>query len=162
MDGQYARDGFSLIELVIVVLILGIVAAVTVPRMSNVASDAETAALARDLRVLGDHAQVLYAKNGHWPNTLFSTQIPNGFEAQLQDGSFSGRPLDGVWAWFGSNPPFGHVGPGIFMWGTMTDDRLSRVQKIDQSLDDGVLETGSVRMTKRSSMYILQLILEET
>ncbi len=65
-------------ELVIVVVIIGIVAAITIPRMSRGASEAGAAALISDLSVMRS-ALLHYAAehNGNYPtdNTTFSSQF---------------------------------------------------------------------------------------
>lgn len=64
-------SGFTLTELVVVILILAILAAIAAPRLMNVAADAEKAAVAADLSAMRD-ALELYAMQhqGKYPGSL--------------------------------------------------------------------------------------------
>jgi len=46
MTARYARKGFTLIEILIVVIILGILAAIVIPQFSNASNDARKSSLA--------------------------------------------------------------------------------------------------------------------
>lgn len=61
------RKGFSLIELVVVVLIVGILAAVAAPRMFNVSGDARENALLHSLGVVRDAIELHKATTGALP-----------------------------------------------------------------------------------------------
>lgn len=78
---QYARRsraGFTLVELVVVVLILGIIAAVAAPRMFDVASDARLHTTMESLNVVRDAIELYHARNGSFPGTdeaTFKTEL---------------------------------------------------------------------------------------
>tara|TARA_R110002111_G_scaffold156555_1_gene223225 strand:- start:124 stop:552 length:429 start_codon:yes stop_codon:yes gene_type:complete len=59
--------GFSLIELVIVILILGILAAVAAPRMFDTATNAEVNTSRQQLSVLRNAIEIARATNGAYP-----------------------------------------------------------------------------------------------
>ena len=70
-DSSPRLDGFTLVELVVVVLMLGIFVAVAVQRFSISARQAEEAALAADLRRMRDALQFYAAEhNGNYPASL--------------------------------------------------------------------------------------------
>ncbi len=71
------RNGFTLIELVVVVLILGILAAVAAPRMFDTATNAKTSAARHSLSVVRDTVQLYRSQNGALPGEL-------GTEADLK------------------------------------------------------------------------------
>ena len=61
------RKGFSLIEMVIVILILGILAAVAAPRMFDTASTAEENTTRQQLAVLRNAIEMHRAQSGAYP-----------------------------------------------------------------------------------------------
>lgn len=61
------RNAFSLIELVVVVLIIGILAAVAAPRMFNTAGDARDNATRASLAVIRDAIELHKSENGSYP-----------------------------------------------------------------------------------------------
>jgi general secretion pathway protein G len=61
------RRGFTLIELVVVVLILGIIAAIAAPKMFDTANDARTNSTRQSLAVVRDAIELHRAQNGSYP-----------------------------------------------------------------------------------------------
>ena len=61
------RAGFSLIELVVVVLILGILAAVAAPRMFDTANTARQNGTKQSLSVIRDAIELYKSQNGSFP-----------------------------------------------------------------------------------------------
>ena len=61
------RKAFTLVELVIVVLVLGIIAAIAAPKMFDTANDARQNATRQSLAVIRDAIQLYRAANGALP-----------------------------------------------------------------------------------------------
>ncbi len=65
-----ARRGFTLIELMIVVAIIGILAAAAVPSFIDATDEARVARIQADLSTVGSAVEIYYAKNGKYPAAL--------------------------------------------------------------------------------------------
>lgn len=74
------RKGFSLIEMVIVILILGIIAAVAAPRMFDTASTAEQNTTRQQLAVLRNAIEMYRARSGIYPQV---NRLPEAMATML-------------------------------------------------------------------------------
>jgi len=69
--GCCARQrAFSLVELVIVIVIIGIVAAIAMPRFSNASRTATARSVAKTLKVINDAAELYQADHGCYPGRI--------------------------------------------------------------------------------------------
>ena len=68
--GIMGQRGMSLLELIIVMAIIGILAAVAVPALKNAPRRAQEAALKQNLRVMRDAIEQHRADKGHYPPSL--------------------------------------------------------------------------------------------
>lgn len=80
MMNRHRRNGFSLIEMVIVILILGIIAAVAAPRMFDTANTAEENTTRQQLAVLRNAIEMYRARSGIYPGT---SELPNAMATML-------------------------------------------------------------------------------
>ncbi len=106
-----ARQGFSLIELVVVVLVMGIIAAVAGPKMFDTASDAKLSATKQSLAVLRDAIELYKAQTGSYPTASISTELApylRGPFPKVETGANAGS--DAVRTHSGSPTPTGTQG----------------------------------------------------
>ena len=74
------KRGFTLVELLVVVLILGALAAIAVPRIMGGATNAKINACKTNVDLINSQIELYYATNGSWPSTLATvTGDPNYF-----------------------------------------------------------------------------------
>ena len=63
------RSAFTLIELLLVMVILGVLAAIVVPKFTNRTEDAKKAAAKQDISALGTALDTFEVDNGRYPTT---------------------------------------------------------------------------------------------
>ncbi len=81
------QTGMSLLELIIVMAIIGILAAVAVPLLKDAPRRAQEATLKQNLRVMRDAIDQHYADKGHYPPSL---------EALVEEEYLRSIPLDPI------------------------------------------------------------------
>ena len=64
------RKGFTLVELLVVVLILGALAAIAVPRISQSAQTAKINACKTNVDLINSQIELYFANTGQWPEDL--------------------------------------------------------------------------------------------
>ncbi len=77
---MHGNRAFTLVELLVVVMILGALAAIAVPRMITGATNAKINACDTNVDLLNSQIELYYANVGQWPAQLSTlTQDPNYF-----------------------------------------------------------------------------------
>ena len=64
------KKGFTLVELLVVVLILGALAAIAVPRIIGGATNAKINACKTNVDLMNSQIEMYYATRGSWPSQL--------------------------------------------------------------------------------------------
>ncbi len=64
---QHLKRAFTLIEILIVVVILGILAAIITPQFASATSDSKAANIKSQLHMFQQQIDLFYARNGHFP-----------------------------------------------------------------------------------------------
>ncbi|MDY2763582.1 type II secretion system protein [Campylobacter sp.] len=91
------KKGFTMIELIFVIVILGILASVAIPRLAATRTDAEIAATVANLRTILSDAASYYAVKGEFGTTVKwkdITNVPLKYPDRLAAGS--GGKNDGI------------------------------------------------------------------
>ena len=138
------RPSFTLIEILIVVVILGVLAAIVIPQFVDVGKDVEQMAFVADVRIFVDAAQRYMLDTGQYLEDSASGTTPMGWEPYIDEAKWvSLTPIGGVWD-FELNS-YGVVsGFGVdFANGGGPDRDDAYMQEIDAVLDDGDLNTGA-------------------
>lgn len=152
-----ARRAFTLVEVLIVVVILGILAAVVVPSFANAVEPSRHSAFATSARAFAQAMQYYRAENGQWPDDGQSGVAPPGTEDILDIDAFqSPTPIGGVWD--GESDPAGlGYGIGVHFDGTGETRDAAYMTLIDELIDDGDLTSGGF-MEFPGNRYYLVLV----
>ena len=94
---MYARNigkkGFTLIEILIVVIILGILAAIVIPQFSNASSDAKKASLRSTVQTLRSQIALYKLQHGDTLPNLSGTGAGNGWPALTASSVYQGTTV---------------------------------------------------------------------
>jgi general secretion pathway protein G len=88
-----ARRGFTLIEILIVVIILGILAAIVIPQFSSASSDAKKASLQSTVQTLRSQIALYKLQHGDTLPNLSGTGAGNGWPALTASSVYQGTTV---------------------------------------------------------------------
>jgi prepilin-type N-terminal cleavage/methylation domain-containing protein len=147
--------GFTLVEILIVVVILGIIAAIVVPGMAGVAKSAEQAAFIRECKIYADAAMVFRVRTGGFLEAPGPGVLPSGFEDYVDGNDWTRpTPIGGLWDCLLDD--LGVVAAiGVDFGEALPEDAY--MLEIDSTFDDGVLETGMFRkLAEGQFCYVIE------
>lgn len=144
--------GFTLVEMMVVVVIVGLLAAIAIPTFVRLQRNAQDARFISDLRTFSEAFEAFAMKNGRWPANAGSGVVPAGMSGEFRDADWTGmNSLGGRWNW---DYRYAGVTAGISTVGVKVDD--GQMTAIDARIDDGNLGTGQFIKTGNRYTYILQ------
>jgi len=132
------KAAFTLVEIMVVVVIIGLLAALAIPALQRAQSAAKTSRFISDLRTFVQSFEQYALENGTWPPNVGSGAVPANMTTALHIAVWTSRnTLGGRWNWdrnyAGNSAAVSTVG------GTLTD---AEMEDIDAQIDDGDLSTG--------------------
>ena len=152
---RLASRAFTLVEILIVVVILGILAAVVVPAFANAVDPSRHASFATNCRAFAQAMQYYRAENGEWPEDGGSGTVPAGTENLLDVSAFeTPTPIGGVWD-TESDPAGLGYGIGVHFNGTGETRDSAYMTLIDEMMDDGDLTTGGFMEFPGGRFYLV-------
>ena len=125
--------GFTLVEIMIVVVIIGLLAAIAIPAFQKVRERSQASRLVNDFRQFEAGFQRYILESGQTPAAAGVSVVPTGMDGYLPDAFVQASPLGGGYQWSGPSA-------NIVLRGSSASDAV--MQKVDAALDDGDLTTG--------------------
>ncbi len=149
------RRGFTLIEILVVVVILGILASVVIAQFRDASDDAMRAAFLITGKTFVESAMRFQLDTGQFLEDSSSGALPAGFEQYVQAEKWvGGTPLGGVWdAELNSFGVTSALGVHFNGSGVTRDDAY--MAQIDAAVDDGDLATGGFRKIAGDRYYFI-------
>jgi type II secretion system protein G len=149
-----ASLGFTLVEIMIVVTIIGMIAAIALPSFSKARMRSRASTEMTDLRTLESAFQMYAADNGDFPppNWLPGV-VPPGMNSYLHGNIWTEpAPAGGRYAWMQHAAP---NGPQRYVISIMGADQ-SVMALVDKGMDDGQPGTGKMQSMAPSYVLILE------
>lgn len=145
-----SSHGFSLVEIMIVVVIIGLLAAIAIPAFMSSRTRSQATALANNFRVFSDAFEVYATENGTWPPDAGPGGMPTGMAESLRKWN-EPTPVGGQWDW--DRGVLG-ISAGVTLINSNAPDSV--LERIDDILDDGNLSTGRFQRLGNGVTLILE------
>lgn len=147
--------GFTLVEIMIVVVIIGLLASIAIPAFQKVRQNSRHSALANDIRTFAQAFETFSHENGAWPADTTNGVVPvemSNSNSSIDATAFAATtPIGGRYDW--DYDVFGVVAAVSVANATITSAQLLQ---FDTTFDDGDLATGQFRGTTGRYSYIIQ------
>lgn len=147
------RSGFTLVEIMIVVVVIGLLAALAIPAFRKVRIQSYASRLANDYRIFAGAFEVYALEIGTWPADGMGNSLPVDAEPYFEGTAwYQTAPNGGFWDWEVNR--LGFVASVGLTEGDGIDPEV--FLRVDEMLDDGDLSSGTFRQTGGRYVYILQ------
>ena len=152
---------FTLVEIMVVVVIIGLLAAMGLPALRRVKMRSQASAVQNDLRTFSTAFITFNLQNGHWPANADPREVPPEMGNALTNNFTLKSPIGGYYKWnYDVSADGVDAKAAIVIIGDagnpVSDDAELRLL-IDRQLDDGNLDAGNVQVGSTGSLvYILE------
>ena len=162
------RHAFTLVEIMIVVVLIGILAGLAIPAIQRIQEQTLISSIANDLRVFDEAFNRFELDNGSFPSGLWGYRISEEMTPYLQGTGFDEEgEYSQIYYYFGWTLNFGEdrATSSILLFkqsprgwlSTYSDEELVLFQEVDAIIDDGDLDSGSFQLYfNRYPAWILQ------
>jgi prepilin-type N-terminal cleavage/methylation domain-containing protein len=145
--------GFTLVEIMVVVVLIGLLAAIALPAFKRVQTKSRATVIVNNLRQFASAFEQYATQNGAWPPDSLATVIPPGMDNALPIAWTLPFEKGYQYDW-DTNVNGISASVSIELNGGDVNDPV--LQMVDQIIDDGNTATGSFRWVNDRYMYILQ------
>lgn len=159
---SHQLKAFTLVEIMVVVVIIGVLAAAGLPTYRHITMRSKTTALENDLRQFSTALITYNLQNARWPADSDPQVVPPELANALPNKFTLLSPIGGVYKWNFDIPADGVACKAALIVQTAAglqplSDDVDLFLMIDRQLDDGNLETGMVQVGATNSLvYIIE------
>ena len=147
------RKGFSLIELIIVVVIIGVLGAIAIPRLSRGTEGASVNAFVNEINNLAKAIDQYQVESGNDVADSSTGAFPSELADYLHANSWEGQtPLGGQWDIERDDSGI-VLAVGVHYVSATADE--GRLRQADAMMDDGDLTTGAFRKIAANRYYLV-------
>ncbi len=126
------KRGFTLVEIMVVIGVIGLIAAMAIPIYRKVTLKTQRTELINDIMTYSDAFNSYYFLNGTWPSPAGKNTIPAGMQGHLPSKFTQGEPFGGDLQWIG----------GARLKIDKSEATTETMIELDKKIDDGDLSTG--------------------
>src|SRR3954462_2118683 len=143
------RRAFTLVEIMVVVVIIGLLAAAALPAYRLITLRSRATSVVNDLRTFSTVFITYSIQNGRYPDDGSPQVVPPQVAGQLPNNFSQPTPIGGVYKWNFDVPADGiPAKAAIIIQGDSTHpilDDLDQLEIVDKQIDDGNLSTGNLQ-----------------
>ncbi len=150
---EQTSPGFTLVEIMIVVVIIGILASLGLPAFQQVKMSSQNSRFYQDIRVFASAADVYMLETGAvpWDQTWATgTTLSSPLDEYIKPSSWaSSPPIGGTYAWIQDSAKFFGVGATNY---TVPDTQLGMM---DEKWDDQNISSGNLRQDGSGYYFVI-------
>lgn len=161
-DRRRQQAAFTLVEIMVVVVIIGMLAAAGLPTYRHITMRSKTTALENDLRQFSTALITYNLQNARWPADSDPQVAPPELTGALPQKFTQVTPIGGVYKWNFDVPADGVACKAALIVQTAAglqpvSDDTDLFLMLDRQMDDGNLETGMMQVGSTNSLvYIIE------
>ncbi len=147
------RTGFTMVEILMVVMIIGLLAAIAIPTMVRMRQKSQVIRFIRDIGVASAAFEMYRLEHKEYPPDTMAGVVPEGMAPYLQGIRWTQETaIGGLWGWDVGR--FGFRASIAVLVGGSARDEVWR--EVDRRMDDGDLESGRFRRRSNGFTYVVE------
>ncbi len=152
---------FTLVEIMVVVVIIGLLAAAGIPSYRRITMRSKVTTIANDLKQFSTVIQAYTLQNGHWPADGTPQIVPTEMAGSMPGNFELTSPFGGVYKWNYDVSADGVTAKAALIVQTAPGNPISDDEELltmlDKQMDDGDLTTGLIQTGSTNSLvYIIE------